>query len=679
MLQWVLAAIVGGILSYAVWGDLLTGSGLIGGDIYAYFLPQKLILADAFANGELPLWHRLTGLGYPLLAESQAGVFYPPNQILYRILDVEQAFHWFIVAHYALAFLFSWRFARCQHLSNSSSLLAALIFVYGWFPARISHEWSIVAGLWFPLCLWITDGLLRRPSGWRFFFLAVCVAMHLLAGHFTLAFVSQLTIVGYAFLHLVRREGRPALPAVRILFPVLAVFAGLVCAAVQLVPTYELKLASQRHGESQKFDPAFGHLPPLYLTQLVASWTYWHTPEVIQSSEFRTTPGAVQADTNHVEAHFYWGLLPFVLVVVSCMRPVRKKFPPGVHTVWFVLSLLSVVYATGWLMPLARHLPGFGFFNGPGRYTMVAALGGGIMAGLALDVITRRWSHGWVVITVLGLGTVNLWDTLLASRYVADAIVVPASPIRRLDDSWVRQRFMNAELLQSRLLAPGPNIGNFFGVSCVPQYLGLGPAVYYSELLNPDTGAGDADSPFPSQKSIENLRFLGVSHILTTEPIPNLHESVELEDSYPDAVLNTVWGRGLAPCWLYSMKDSPGLIVAEPPANLVDFEVVSVSTNVVEFVVTLSETADVSLKELMYPGWSAQVDGQPVPVSGNNEEFFRTINLPAGTHRVRWEFRPFSLKLGFWISVIGLIATLIGAWLVPRHQNSDSQHDVRHA
>ena len=24
-----------------------------------------------------------------------------------------------------------------------------------------------------------------------------------------------------------------------------------------------------------------------------------------------------------------------------------------------VLSLLSVIYATGWLMPVARHLPGF--------------------------------------------------------------------------------------------------------------------------------------------------------------------------------------------------------------------------------------------------------------------------------------------------------------------------------
>ena len=69
--------------SVAAPGD--EGGGLVGGDTYPYFLPQKIVLAESFARGELPLWHNLTGLGYPLHAESQAGVFYPTNQILYRL------------------------------------------------------------------------------------------------------------------------------------------------------------------------------------------------------------------------------------------------------------------------------------------------------------------------------------------------------------------------------------------------------------------------------------------------------------------------------------------------------------------------------------------------------------------------------------------------------------------
>ncbi|MCR9198769.1 MAG: hypothetical protein NXI04_09005 [Planctomycetaceae bacterium] len=672
--HWGLAATLGGALAAFVWWGLLTGSGLIGGDIYAYFLPQKLVMAEAFASGELPLWHRLTGLGYPLLAESQAGVFYPPNQVLYRVLDVETAFHWGIVGHYAFAFLFTWRFARCQNLSQMSALLTAVIFVYGWFPARISHEWSIVAGVWFPLTLWITDSLLKRPSGWLFAALVLCLGTHLLSGHFTLAFVGQLTICLYAVLfRLFPRKSSSSTAAHPIAWrtaalPLLAVALSLGTAGVQLLPTYELKLASQRHGEHEQFDPAFGHLPPVYLTQLAASWTYWHTPEIIQSAAFRTTPGAVAADTNHVEAHFYWGLIPLGLVLASLSPSLRQRFPPGVWATWSLLSLLAVVYATGWLMPLARHLPGFGFFNGPGRYTMVAALGGGLIAGLTLDALLIRWKPASVVLLVLGIGGLNVWDTLTASRYVADAIVVPLSPLQKLDDSWVRQQMLSGDRLRHRLLAPGPNIGNFFGVSCVPQYLGLGPSVYYSEQLNPSTSAGDEEFPNTAQR--EALRALGVSHILTTEPIPQPHSAIELQGAWPDAVLNLVWGRGGAQCFLYRLTDCDGLIVTAQ-RDRPQVRVTELTNRTVAFDISLEKDSAVTLKELMYPGWQVTVDGErQVPLAA--DELFRTVNVPAGQHTVRWRFEPASLIWGAWCSGGFLLLTIAVSIVLPRKSKTST-------
>ena len=662
--QWLLATAVGAMLAAGVWWGLLTGSGLIGGDIYAYFLPQKVVMADAFAAGELPLWHRLTGLGYPLLAESQAGVFYPPNQALYRLLDVETAFHWGIVGHYVFAYVFAWRFARCQGLSNSSSLLAAVIFVYGWFPARISHEWSIIAGVWFPLTLWLTDGLLRRPTGWRVAALTACLTAHLLSGHFTLAFVCQLTIVGYAVLFWFwRRSPRdaaamssssagvsstsPPLPLAHALLPMLCIGLAIGSAAIQLVPTYELKLASQRHGDEQQFDPAFGHLPPVYLTQLVASWSYWHTPELVQSGEFRTTTGAVAADTNHVEAHFYWGLIPFGLIAVSWLPAFRGRFPGGVYRTWLVLSLLSVIYATGWLMPVARHLPGFGFFNGPGRYTMVAALGGAIIAGLTLDALLAARGRMTLALAAGVIGGCNLADTLAASRYVADAVVVPVSAWQKRDDSWVRRRLLDCGLLQARLLAPGPNIGNFFGVSCVPQYLGLGPAVYYTAGLNPPTSAGD--DIFPSDDDLAQLQQLGVTHLLTTERVPRLHPAVVADGAYPDAILNTVWGRGMAECFLYRLQEPVGRFETVPPGA--DIRVTAVSANHIGFDITTATDTVVTLKELMYPGWQVAVDGFAVEAAATSD-VFRSVQVPAGSHTVQWNFRPVSLTIGMWGSML---------------------------
>jgi len=147
--QWLLAVCVGLLLLCWQWPRLLTGGGLVGGDTYPYFFPQKQLLAEEIAAGRIPLWHDRTALGYPLLAESQGGIFYPPTQVLYRWLPVHTAYHVGFLLHYWGAYVATWRYARSQGLRQWSSLLAALVFVYGWFPARSSLEWSIIGGVWF--------------------------------------------------------------------------------------------------------------------------------------------------------------------------------------------------------------------------------------------------------------------------------------------------------------------------------------------------------------------------------------------------------------------------------------------------------------------------------------------------------------------------------------------------
>lgn len=659
LVEWLLAAIVGCSVAAGVWWGLLNGGGLVGGDTYTYFLPQKIVMADAFRAGEIPLWHPLTGLGYPLLAESQAGVFYPSNQVLYRLFDVNTAYHWSIVGHYCLAFVFAWRFGRCQRLSNVASLLAALIFVYGWFPARISHEWSIIGGMWFPLTLWLTDRLLQQRSKRVLVALALCLATHLLSGHFTLAFVNQLTLVCYSVLKTWQSSEAWRLKWKQVGMPVAAIVLATGCAAIQLVPTYELKVNSQRHGEEKKFDPAFGHMPPVYISQLFASWWYWHTPEILTSKQMSRTPGAVSADTNHVEAHLYWGLIPFVLVMMSVTATIRRRLKPDVYKTWLVLSVAAIVYSSGWLMPITKHLPGFGFFNGPGRYTMIAALGGAIIAASVFDAINGR-SAKWKVWSVaILLGAFTLWDMLASSRHVADAIVVEQSPLQNVESSWVRSALIENNRWEKRLLAPGPNVGNFFGVSCVPQYLGLGPAIYYDDILMPATSPTSDDEVFPGEGEVANLKLLGITHLLTTEPISSPSSAIRLLKKSPDSFLNTIWGRGNAACYLYELNDPPARVTTSQPDDLSRYEVTGVTANSFEFEVELVREADVILKELDYPGWRVSVDNVEAQSSSNKAApFMRCVSVPAGRHTVRWEFQSTSFVTGAAISVVFLLASI---------------------
>ena len=90
--SWLVAILVGLGLSLIFWWPLYSGGGLLGGDIYTYFFPQKAYLSERLAAGEVPLWNNRVGHGYPLVGESQTGLFYPFH-VLYAVLDVSTAYN----------------------------------------------------------------------------------------------------------------------------------------------------------------------------------------------------------------------------------------------------------------------------------------------------------------------------------------------------------------------------------------------------------------------------------------------------------------------------------------------------------------------------------------------------------------------------------------------------------
>src|SRR4051794_17940293 len=71
---------------------LLVGYEPIGADPDMMYRPIKTELARALRGGRLPFWSDRLGLGVPLVAESPAAAFSPPNLVSYRILDVPAAY-----------------------------------------------------------------------------------------------------------------------------------------------------------------------------------------------------------------------------------------------------------------------------------------------------------------------------------------------------------------------------------------------------------------------------------------------------------------------------------------------------------------------------------------------------------------------------------------------------------
>ncbi len=82
---------------------------------------------------------------------------------------------------------------------------------------------------------------------------------------------------------------------------------------------------------------------------------------------------------------------------------------------------------------------------------------------------------------------------------------------------------------------------------------------------------------------------------------------------------------------------------------------------VVEIEATLERPGLVVLGDAFYPGWYATLDGTPVDILPTNH-LFRGVVAPAGTHRIRFEYRPWSVRLGIAASAVGWTAIAVLAW-----------------
>ena len=698
------------------WWPLYRGAGFIGGDLYPYFFPQKAFYSDSLKAGVFPLWNDLSGFGYPILGESQTGAAYPFHYILYSLFDLNTAYNIEHLFHYLICFTGSWLFARRVGLKPAGAYLAAITFTYGWFPPRACLEWAILTGAWMPVALWCVESFLQTRL-WRYAIgLSVTLGLQLLAGHYHLSFITLLLVTSYSAFRLLQdghatRPGptpnrRFSIRAATAL--ILAILCGGGLAAVQVLPTWELKQRSTRIITGGEYDPAYGHMPPLYVTQAVAPWSWynlleideenvvrdiaeflapWHwfgprldqsdstklysVDQAVQQSRF----GAAAAGTNKVEAHFYCGMIPIILAgiaIVRSLRGSRSGYAPDQQSpllqrstlFWVVAAVFALLYATGLLMPLGRHLPGFSFFRGPGRYGIVPSLMIALYAGLMLDQLlgrmTAKTARRLLLLVVFASTCGDLW---LVSRMVKYTVMVTPPRIDFRDESVVRKR-LREEQEMPRLLAPGPNVGNLLGVSCVPWYMGMAP----SEYVDPKFAMPDIPKPLANNKPtpgspelIEWLDRSGVTHVLNFEPLDESSWHVELVWSGLDPLLNRVWARQ-EPIFLYRFRkeittsSDPSfagrlhLSTESAKASIPDWQNALPNMRRIQVSASATEPVEVVLTELDFPGWTA-TRGSNV-LDSRKVGMFRSVTVPDGTEEVIWSYRPRSVFYGATISLL---------------------------
>jgi hypothetical protein len=657
--RWASPVVMVAVPSILILPILISGKMLYGADEVSVFYYSRIVIADAFRSGRLPVWDPHVMCGFPLLAAVQGAVFYPPT--------------WLCVVLSAGAF---WTLSALVHMSLSGFFArlwlrhglgvgegAALVggFVYMMSGYIVGHLYAghvnyIWAYPWIPALLWRLERYLAGPTIQRGVLLAVSMAMLFLAGVPQLVLFTILFILARG-LQVVTETREEWKDRSKIALRSLAwALLGLGLCAPQLFPTLELVGQMQR-GATE--DPEF-----LRKYSLAPN-------ELIRLGIQPPTPQDWSGDSVGWETCGYVGAATFLLMgaAFAGKHPQRR--------LWGIVAVLSLLLALGTHTPLYRAfvfvVPGAGMFRGPGRYLLpftvavvgLTALGyqslwsdirrGYRMAAAILAVVVllqlvsfgREFfrpvdmrSYDWADVPVASHKRMVGLEGRVASARGAPIWIVGKCQAGKLDqvcgyEPMMLRRF--AELINAARDVPiGTNFPVLGSVAPHPIFDMLAVQLWMD-------GAG-----WHERNTHALARAWVVSHAVVFQD-----REERLQQMYAGR-----WDPRATVILEEFPEEAPPVVI---PGSAGSAKVVSRAPG--EYVLEAENGADayLVLSEAFYPGWRAQVDGKPTDVLPANH-LIQAIRLPAGKHHVRFAYRSRFLGAGFAVALLAALVPLGLSW-----------------
>lgn len=416
------------LLVLALCSVVLFRDGLFGDTVFyerdteLFYQPLLRWYFDQVHGGYLPLWITAIFGGYPLFADGELGMLYPPNVLLAPFLTADSFLTVSRALHLFLAGAFMYAFMRVLHAGRPGALMGGLVFAFGsFFVTQVQHENLVRSAAWLPLILLAVELALRSTSWRRQQWLVaagLALAMAALGVHIQPVFMSLVCLGLYvAYRVLVgpvagRRWERLVL---LVWAPGLVTVVGLGIASAQWLPLFELGRMSYR-------GPGLGY-------DLATTWPLrvQNLPTIVFPYLFRLPDGRWITLWQQWETFLYVGIVPLGLALVGAVLGRRRIVP-------FFLLLTVVALAVGLAdqSPVNLHrllwtLPGFSSLRAPGRYAYLIVFGLAGLAAFGLDALMRKRRRSWVAIatSVLFGGMTAVTIALVVAirpRLIADPV-----------------------------------------------------------------------------------------------------------------------------------------------------------------------------------------------------------------------------------------------------------------
>jgi hypothetical protein len=476
------------------WRLVFAGAVLYWGLPLYQFYPWHRLVVEAIRAGHLPLWTDLLGNGAPLLANHQSAAFYPLNLIYFvmpveQAMGYSVVLHLMMAGLFAYAWGQTIGLSRFGAVITGLSFMSS-----GFFVSRTQFITIVNSAAWLPLLFLLADRLARRRTLPDAVWLGMALALQFLAGHAQLWFYSLWAVMAYGLARawtmrcqrfgenkvssqkvganpcgcppgqvqdqplpqdIEKIQNKPV-PASQqasdqkrglssalswrpsavgrqrsvVVLLACAVVTALSLSAVQLLPTAELALHSQRAGGLDPVDAMTYSFWPWRLLTLVipdlfgspATGNYWGYATYWEDTGYIGVLPLLLA----LSAVWGWGWrrlsiltrasFPFTGQRSAGTKPLEPDAQPGSSrredflTPFFaLLSLLSLILAMGHNTPvyplIFKYVPGFGAFRAPARFLLFYTFGVSTLAGIGADCFRLTYRTQYVArLTTAGAG-----------------------------------------------------------------------------------------------------------------------------------------------------------------------------------------------------------------------------------------------------------------------------------
>lgn len=678
-------------------------------DILNIEYPTKLFLSQSLKSHELPLWDPSVGTGFPQSSVT-SGFFNPVNLALFYFLPMPLAFNIGFATIFATTAIFTYLFCRTLGLSQISSLFGSVVFTFsGIFATQIVHFSVIQTLSFFPLEIYLIELYIQKRKLYLLPLFSLTLGLQILTGFYQAILYSLIIITIYTAIkifYLQSFKNKWVFASTL----ALAIFAGFLIGAVQLLPSWEFtKISTREKGVTQEEIKSFPY-PIKHLAAFVSPYIFGD-PRIGTYPHFNENWGIFWENTG------YLGILPLLLATIAIIWG-RKKYKN--------INLFLVILIVTFLLMLGKNSPTFllyqfpplSLFRVPARWIMFFTFTLSILAAYGFQTFQNKLEGkiksgnlNLLLLSILIVSTIDLF--LFSARYnlrgqAAKWLATPqTAQFLKKDQSLFRidtggnQEIWNHQFLKigwltgaenylTYLEALDPNWNEVHDIDHVSLY-----AIIQSkrnQILSTvkEQNISKSADGFEFKSASRNLLDLqNVKYIISPYHIKGRGlELVFKSQTQPPYFIfrnKTVLNRAfIVTNWdIAQTFDQLKHIIASSNFDPRKTAVLEKIPNI-NFQATISSAAitkytnqDVEIKtklngngilvlaDSFHPAWKATVDGQSVEILAANVDQ-RAVILGSGEHLVKFTYDPKSFKNGLAITLtssILLLAFLIWAIL----------------